>query len=85
MLEIELNESLKRRREDLRTKLDSFGSSIDAPSSAEDLAAKKRELKSLEANIDDLKKQDTGKIRTIHARRPLLTRILQLWRRLSST
>lgn len=62
MLEIELNESLRRRREELQSKLDSLGE-VDAGASAfseEELSARTRELKALKSNIKDLQKRAAG-------------------------
>lgn len=60
-LEIELNDNLRKRREELRTKLDdiSFGSS-DALGTVDDLDSKKRELKTLVTAIENLKKQESS-------------------------
>ncbi|KAG8933420.1 Structural maintenance of chromosomes protein 3 [Tulasnella sp. 418] len=63
LLEIDLNESLRRRREELRGKLENLGEAAgsSSASTSEDLESRKRELGSLKASIDDL----TGKINDI--------------------
>jgi len=66
MLEIELNESLRRRREELRARLDGIaaGSSTSGPSGAEDgpadLESRSRELKALEASVEELQSKLKG-------------------------
>ncbi|KAL5530813.1 SMC3 [Sanghuangporus sanghuang] len=64
LLEIELNESLRRRREELQAKLESIGESESGTAfSAEDYDARVRELKLLSKSIQDLQKKaaDTDK------------------------
>jgi structural maintenance of chromosome 3 (chondroitin sulfate proteoglycan 6) len=64
-LEIELNENLRKRREELRTKLDSIGiGTADTSGSVEDLDSRRRELKSLNGSIDNLKKQEACRLAT---------------------
>ncbi|KZT00849.1 structural maintenance of chromosome protein 3 [Laetiporus sulphureus 93-53] len=58
MLEIELNESLRRRREELHEKIDSLGTAeVGDASSEETLEARSRDLRSLNANISSLTKK----------------------------
>ncbi|KDQ11977.1 hypothetical protein BOTBODRAFT_113479 [Botryobasidium botryosum FD-172 SS1] len=55
LLEIELNESLRRRREELRGKIESIGETDVGEASTEaDLEARQTELNALVASIDDL-------------------------------
>ncbi|RPD78154.1 structural maintenance of chromosome protein 3 [Lentinus tigrinus ALCF2SS1-7] len=64
LLEIELNEGLVRRREELRLKIEGLGASEAGDASSEDaLDAKTRELKALNNSIDSLQKkiQETEK------------------------
>ncbi|KAG8952494.1 Structural maintenance of chromosomes protein 3 [Tulasnella sp. 424] len=58
-LDIELNESLRRRREELRGKIESLGeaSGSDTAEGSEDLATRKRELASLNDSIATLEAQ----------------------------
>ncbi|KAG8980084.1 Structural maintenance of chromosomes protein 3, partial [Tulasnella sp. 427] len=58
-LDIELNESLRRRREELRGKIESLGEApgSDAAEGTEDLASRKRELASLNDSIATLESQ----------------------------
>ena len=61
MLEIELNESLRRRREELRGKIESLGEAeAGDASAAETLDAKTRELRTLNTSIDGLHKRAQG-------------------------
>ncbi|KIY47680.1 structural maintenance of chromosome protein 3 [Fistulina hepatica ATCC 64428] len=54
-LEIELNERLRRRLEELQTKLEGLGDADDFdPASAEGLAVKRRELRTLDNSISSL-------------------------------
>ncbi|EKM54326.1 uncharacterized protein PHACADRAFT_146168 [Phanerochaete carnosa HHB-10118-sp] len=58
MLEIELNESLRRRREELKTKIETLGEAEAGDSTAaENLAAKQRELEKLNRSIEALQKR----------------------------
>ncbi|THH30921.1 hypothetical protein EUX98_g3237 [Antrodiella citrinella] len=62
LVEIELNESLRRRRDELRSKIEALGNAEEGDSSsAQDLDARKRELTTLSASIDSL----TSKIKDI--------------------
>ncbi|KAG9047985.1 Structural maintenance of chromosomes protein 3 [Tulasnella sp. UAMH 9824] len=58
-LDIELNESLRRRREELRGKIESLGEATgsDAAEGSDDLATRKRELASLNDTIATLEAQ----------------------------
>lgn len=58
MLEIDLNENLKRRREELKHKLNSIGDAVGEESSDEDLAARQKELETLSTSITDLQASD---------------------------
>ena len=61
MLEIELNESLRRRREELKTKIETLGGAeAGDASAAENLEAKQRELEKLNKSIDTLTKRIQG-------------------------
>jgi structural maintenance of chromosome 3 (chondroitin sulfate proteoglycan 6) len=61
-LEIELNERLRRRREELQSKLESLGDLENGDSStADSLASRVRELKSLNSSIQTL----TGKAQSM--------------------
>ena len=61
MLEIELNESLRRRREELRGKIESLGEAEVGDSSAvEDLESRTRELRALGNSIEGLNKKMQG-------------------------
>lgn len=58
MLEIELNESLRRRRNELNAKIDSLGEAESGDSSAaEELEKKRRELDALNKSIDTMTKR----------------------------
>ncbi|KAL4254273.1 SMC family protein [Abortiporus biennis] len=58
LLDIELNESLRRRREELRSKIEALGEAeVGDASSTEDLDARLRELRNLSASIDNLNKK----------------------------
>ncbi|KAI5116767.1 hypothetical protein M0805_004984 [Coniferiporia weirii] len=60
LLEIELNESLRRRREELQAKLESLGDADSGTAfNAEDYEARVRELKTLGKSIADLQKKHT--------------------------
>ena len=61
MLEVELNESLRRRRDELQAKLEFLGET-DAGStfSPEDLEARTRELKTLDKTIIQLRNKAIG-------------------------
>jgi structural maintenance of chromosome 3 (chondroitin sulfate proteoglycan 6) len=62
VLEIELNENLRKRKEELRTKLDNISTAAaDATGSVEDLDTRRRELKNLGTAIENLRKQETSK------------------------
>lgn len=62
MLEIELSESLKRKRDELRTKIDSLShiDTDDLESSGADLAAKTQELEALNDSITSLQERIAG-------------------------
>lgn len=61
MLEIELNESLRRRYEELLAKIDALGESREGDSSsAADLETRTRELKTLTSSIEALTKRNRG-------------------------
>lgn len=63
MIEIELNESLRRRREELRGKIESLGEAeVGDASAAESLEARNRELKALNNSIEALNKKIHGKL-----------------------
>ncbi|KZT33869.1 RecF/RecN/SMC protein [Sistotremastrum suecicum HHB10207 ss-3] len=58
MLEIDLNENLKRRREELKHKLSSISDAVGEESSDEDLAARQKELETLNTSITELQGSD---------------------------
>jgi structural maintenance of chromosome 3 (chondroitin sulfate proteoglycan 6) len=61
-IEIELNERLRRRRDELKTKLDELGELGDGDSSsADDLESRVRELKTLNTSIQTLTKKNQSK------------------------
>ena len=61
LLEIELNEGLVRRREELRLKIEGLGASEAGDAGSEEaLEAKTRELKALSNSIDSLQKKIQG-------------------------
>ena len=62
MLDIELNESLRRRREELRGKIENLADADDgnAASSTSDLDSRNRELATLTASIENLGQKITG-------------------------
>ena len=60
-LEIELNESLCRRRGELQAKIETLGEAENGESSAaDDLDSRVRELKSLNSSIQTLTKRSEG-------------------------
>jgi structural maintenance of chromosome 3 (chondroitin sulfate proteoglycan 6) len=64
MIEIELNERLRRRREELRLKIDALAlAEGDEAASADDLEARTRELKTLNNSIQALTKKSQGERR----------------------
>ena len=61
MLEIELKESLRRRREELLSKIERLGEAeVGDASAAEDLETRNRELKTLNGTIEGLQKKLQG-------------------------
>ncbi len=63
LLEIELNEGLVRRREELRLKIEGLGASEAGDANSEEaLEAKQRELKALNNSIDSLQKKIQGEL-----------------------
>lgn len=54
LLEIELGENLRRRREELRGKIESYGTAGPQSTQDEDVEARKAELKQLTTQISDL-------------------------------
>lgn len=74
VIEIELNERLRRRREELQSKLESLGELENGDSStADSLASRTRELKSLNTSIQTI----TGKAQTMEKESDDLTAELQ--------
>jgi structural maintenance of chromosome 3 (chondroitin sulfate proteoglycan 6) len=62
-LEIELNESLRRRRREIQAKIETLGETENGESSAADgLDSRVRELKSLNSSIQTLTKKSQGEI-----------------------
>jgi structural maintenance of chromosome 3 (chondroitin sulfate proteoglycan 6) len=76
MLEIELSESLKRKRDELRTKIDSLAhvDTDDLESTGADLAAKTQELEALADSITTLQDRIAGMLFTLESSRCRLTR-----------
>lgn len=60
MLEIELNERLRRRREELRGKIESYELAGPQNDQNEDVEARKQELNRLERSIDELTEKLDG-------------------------
>ncbi len=61
MLEIELKESLRRRYEELRNKIEKLGEAEAGDASAvEELESRNRELRALNATIEGLQKKVEG-------------------------
>lgn len=83
MLEIELNESLRRRREELRVKIETLGvAEAGDESAAENLEAKNRELKSLNNSIEALQRKNQGTSRQLlHSKPRVLMSRIQRWRK----
>ena len=66
-IEIELNERLRRRREELRAKMEALGERDNGDSSsAEDLDNRVRELKTLNNSIEALIQKAQGVIYFLH-------------------
>lgn len=62
-IEIELNESLRRRREELRGKIDALGVAETGDATSEEaLETRTRELRHLDAEINTLTKRSQGPI-----------------------
>jgi structural maintenance of chromosome 3 (chondroitin sulfate proteoglycan 6) len=59
-IEIELNERLRRRRDELKSKIDELGEPGDDSSSADDLESRTRELRTLNNSIQTLTKKTQG-------------------------
>lgn len=61
LLEIDLNENLRRSRDELRGKIERLGEPQDGDaSSADDLESRLRELRALKQSIDALTKKSQG-------------------------
>ena len=61
MLEIELKESLRRRQDELRSKIETLGAAeVGDASAAEDLETRNRELKALSNTVESLQKKLQG-------------------------
>ena len=68
LLEIELNESLRRRREELQSKIEVLGEADTGTAfSAEDYEARVRELKNLDNSIQGLRKKASGAFQYIYS------------------
>ena len=61
MIDIELNENLRRRREELRGKIESLGEAVAGSAGPGDLEARKKELDTLDSSIADLRQRTIGK------------------------
>ena len=69
ILQIELNENLRRRREELRAKIEALGIPDDGDATAaDDYEARTRELKALNTSIESLTKKVQGKFVTFAKR-----------------
>lgn len=65
-MEIELNESLRRRREELQSKIEALGEADTGTAfSADDYEARLRELKNLDNSIQSLRKKASGEFHDI--------------------
>lgn len=63
MVEIELRERLRRQRDEIRGKIESLGEAeVGGEGAAEDLEARKRELKHLSRSIKELTERAQGNI-----------------------
>lgn len=61
MLEVELKEKLRRRKEDIRSQIDGLGpNQASDASSAEELENRTRELRALTSSIDASKRRTVG-------------------------
>jgi structural maintenance of chromosome 3 (chondroitin sulfate proteoglycan 6) len=61
MLEVDLKENLRRRREDIRSQIDGLGPNRSSDADAgEELANRDRELRTLNSAIDLAKKRTSG-------------------------
>jgi structural maintenance of chromosome 3 (chondroitin sulfate proteoglycan 6) len=69
LLEIELNESLRRRQRELQAKLEAIGEEAESGdgTSAESVDARKRELRSLGASIAAATKRSQGRHALVRA------------------
>jgi structural maintenance of chromosome 3 (chondroitin sulfate proteoglycan 6) len=56
-VEIELNERLRRRRQELKIKLEMLNETNGDPSSSDDLGTRTRELRALKSSIETLTKK----------------------------
>ena len=72
MLEIELEEKLRRRRDELRGKIESLSAGGPQETQAADVEARKSELKQLGKRIEDLTAKLDG---TLRLRGTLLLRV----------
>ena len=61
MIEIELDEDLRRRRDDLRATIETLESNSQRSTAPSSLAARSREIKSLESSINRLSKVAQGR------------------------
>jgi len=62
MIEIELDEDLRRRRDDLKAAIETLESNGQRSTAPSSLAARSRELKSLESSINRLSKAIQGRL-----------------------
>jgi len=62
MIEIELRERLRRRRDELRGKIETLGETDgDGDNNTQDLESRKRELRNLNQSIKQLQEKTQGK------------------------
>jgi structural maintenance of chromosome 3 (chondroitin sulfate proteoglycan 6) len=82
-LEIELNESLRRRRGELQAKIETLGEAENGEASAtDDLDSRVRELKALNSSIQTLTKKSQGEINSSFSTIFVLTfHLNQKWKR----
>lgn len=67
LLEIDLNENLRRNRDELRAKIERLGEPQNGDAaSADDLESRQRELRALKQSIDALTKKSQGEYSTLN-------------------
>ena len=64
LLQIELNENLRRKRDELHARIEALGEpDIDDMTAGEDLQVRLRELQSINASIENLTKRLHGRVK----------------------